>query len=340
MWASQTPGVRNASVEFDEQTLRPTYRLILGTAGSSSGIEIARKMQVSEEILAQAQAMVDPGHAQATEYLRRLKAILEEQENLRAALEKERLDLAQARARLQADYKKKEEARKKEFESALQATIDEFRAESEQAIRVIKERVEAARLRRAGEKQAAQLRKKAAALIAAAWDEKAASAGASRAAPVTAEDLRQIQPGDRVKIRSLDREGIVESVSDETCVVRIGPLRYRAEPSDLMPDKGTSAAPEAPGAGRFEESFADPEAMTELKIIGLTADEALPQVDRLLDQALLKGIEKVHIIHGHGKGILRRSIAQFLSTHPVVERFYPAPPEKGGSGATIVELKK
>jgi DNA mismatch repair protein MutS2 len=77
----------------------------------------------------------------------------------------------------------------------------------------------------------------------------------------------------------------------------------------------------------------------ELKVIGLTADEALDQVDRFLDQAFLSGVDSIRIIHGHGKGILRKAIAQLLATHPQVERFSLAPPDKGGGGATIAIMK-
>jgi len=76
----------------------------------------------------------------------------------------------------------------------------------------------------------------------------------------------------------------------------------------------------------------------ELKVIGLTADEALDRVDRFMDQAVVAGLETVRIIHGHGKGILRRAVAEYLSSHPRVQGFRLAPPEAGGGGATIVEL--
>ena len=86
--------------------------------------------------------------------------------------------------------------------------------------------------------------------------------------------------------------------------------------------------------------MADKETSSELMVIGLTADDAIDRVDKFLDQAFLAGIENIRIIHGHGKGILRRAIAELLSHHPQVERFSLAPPEKGGGGATLVELKK
>jgi DNA mismatch repair protein MutS2 len=149
----------------------------------------------------------------------------------------------------------------------------------------------------------------------------------------------EILEGDRVRIRSIDREGIVESIRDGTYAVMVGPLRYRAGREDLERiAPGKTAAPPEPRRIAVEES--GEEAVSELKVIGLSADEALDRVDKFLDQSFFAGLDSVRIIHGHGKGILRKAIAELLSHHPQVERFNLAPPEKGGGGATIVELKK
>jgi DNA mismatch repair protein MutS2 len=90
VWASQTPGVLNASVEFDERTLRPTYRLITGVAGASSGIEIARRMNLPSEVLDDAKRLLDPAQIQASDYLKKLKLLVDEHASLRDALEEER----------------------------------------------------------------------------------------------------------------------------------------------------------------------------------------------------------------------------------------------------------
>ena len=331
MWAAQTPGVRNASVEFDERTLRPTYRLIMGIAGASSGLEIARRMHVSEEILAWARERIEPIHAQARDYLKRLKESLDSQESLQAALQEERAALAEKYSGLEAEYAKREESRRAEFDAALARVVGEFKEESERAVRKIKDRVEAARARRTAENQAAELRRKSARL----------RPGAEEAgSPVHAPDLtEEIAEGDRVRIQSLDREGRVESIRDGVYGVMIGPLRYRADRKDLEKISG-SRGPAPPPVARVTVVDSAEEAVPELKVIGLSADEALDRVDKFLDQAFFGGLESVRIIHGHGKGILRNAIAEMLSSHPQVERFSLAPPEKGGGGATIVELKK
>lgn len=331
MWASQTAGVRNASVEFDERTLRPTYRLIMGIAGASSGLEIARRMHVAEDILGRAKELIDPTHAQARDYLKRLKETLDEHEQLHTALAEERAALAEKYATLDLEFAKREEARRSEFDAALSKTVAEFKAEGERAIRKIKDHAESSRLKKIVEKHAADLRRKSARL--------SQSPGQTAAPADAAAGCKDIRERDRVRILSLDKEGIVESIRDDTFVIMLGPLRYKADRGDLArlgESTGSAPAPAAIALPADREETA----VTELKVIGLSADEAVDRVDKFLDQAFLADIETVRIIHGHGKGILRNAIAEMLSGHPQVERFNLAPPDKGGAGVTIVELKK
>jgi DNA mismatch repair protein MutS2 len=340
MWASQTEGVRNASVEFDERTLRPTYRLLLGVAGASSGLEIARRTNLDEDILSKAKELIEPSHVQATEYLRRLKETLDEQEALRASLDDERTAVAEKFSKLDAEFARKEAARNQEFEAALAKALGEFKAEGERAVRKIKDRVEAARLKRAVENQAAELRRSAARLrqTPGPGGESPWEAAAMTSRPDISEEINE---GDRVRIQSLDQEGVVETIRDGTYVVIVGSLRYRAERQDLSRLKSSQTASiRMPARRVIAEETADKPVASELKVIGMTADEAVARVDKFIDEAFLAGIENIRIIHGHGKGILRNAIAEHLADHPQVERFSLAPPEQGGAGATLVELRK
>ncbi len=338
MWASQTSGVRNASVEFDERTLRPTYRLLVGVAGSSSGLEIARRMNLDEDILSKAKELIEPSHVQATEYLRRLKEAVDEQEALRASLDEERAAVAEKFSKLDAEFARKESARHQEFETALGKALGEFKAEGERAVRRIKDRVEAARLKRAVENQAAELRRSAAKIRQSAMPLSGQSAEAGTDKTGTSEEINE---GDRVTVESLGREGVVETIRDGTYVVIVGPLRYRAERQDLSKLKSAQTAPVRMPARRvIVEETADKPIASELKVIGMTADEAVDRVDKFIDEAFLAGTENIRIIHGHGKGILRNAIAEHLADHPQVERFSLAPPEQGGAGVTLVELRK
>jgi len=350
MWASQTVGVANASVEFDEHTLRPTYRLILGLAGASSGIEIARRMNVPEAILSEAQGLVEPTHAQAREYLKKLKAMADEQVSIRDALELEREVLAQKFTRLDLDFAKKEDERRAQFEESSARVLRQFESESERLIKSVKDRVEAGRIRKTAAARAADLRRAGQKFK----DELALEAPASSgmgsreqagadSAPLQFHTSSEIQEGDRVRIQSIGQEGIVESVRDGIYTIGLGSLRFRSDIKDLLLISASS--PETPTAEKSMGSSQigaelDATTITELNVIGLTADEAIQRVDKFLDEAFFSGAESVRIIHGHGKGILRRAIAQLLTNHPQVESFSLAPPDKGGGGATFVELRK
>jgi len=353
-WASQTEGVLNASVEFDQKTLRPTYRLLVGVAGASAGIEIARRMNIPEEIISEASALLDPAHKQASDYLRRLELLVEEQESMKKALEEEREATAEKYARLDADFARKEMQRQTEFENRLAEVVREFTSESENLIRSVKDRVEAARVRKEAETRAAQLRRSAGVRL----KKEAASASVSSGATTTAsseapqqqtpsafaEDIADIRERDRVMIKALGKEGTVESVSDNTYTVMVGSLRFRAKRHELQLVKSAepskSARARALPQGVSASINVDEDFDSEINVIGANVDEATDRIDKFLDAAFLAGAEIVRIIHGHGKGVLRSAVAQFLSKHPHVERFSPAPANQGGSGATNVELKK
>jgi DNA mismatch repair protein MutS2 len=341
IWAAQTPGVRNASVEFDEHTLQPTYRLILGVAGASSGLEIASRMSLAESILSAARRLIDPEHAQAREYLRQLKATLDAQENLRAALELERAATADKRTKLDQEYAKREETRKEEFEAALARVIHSFTAESDRAIRSLKDRIETARIKKAAQISTGQLKQTARKLSQEIQSVRPIqNASADLKSENATAEVQEIHEGDKVKVASFNQEGVVESIREGVYTTIVGSLRYKANREELIRiSPGTGAKPfqsQSP-SGTFEA--VEKEISLELNVIGLTADEAIDRVDKFLDESFLAGIDNVRIIHGHGKGILRKAIAKFLKEHPQVEGFNLAPPEQGGGGATLVSLK-
>ncbi len=341
IWASQAESVRNASVEFDERTLRPTYRLILGVAGASAGLEIARRMDVPESILESARGLIDRDQLQAGEYLKRLKAAADEQQALIAALAEEREAAAEKYKSLEEVFAKREAARSAEFDGALSRALEEFKAESDRLIRSLKERAEAERLKRAAANRTAELRRVSDRLRVQTQKSGALQPSQSSSYGTIADHTGEIREGDRVRILSLSREGTIESVHGNGFTVLIGPLRYRADRDDVAVI--ASAAWEAKGGGvqiAAAGADIDSEVPSEINVIGMTADDARERVDKFLDEAFLANKESVRIIHGHGKGILRRAIASLLTGHPQVERFSPAPPEQGGGGATIAELKK
>jgi DNA mismatch repair protein MutS2 len=350
IWASQADGVLNASVEFDEVTLKPTYRLIVGVAGASAGIEIARRMKLPDEIIDQATTLLDPSHTQASEYLRQLKKLVDDEEALRTALEEERQATAEKYARLDIDFAQREIERQRVFESELSKVIREFGAESERLLKTIGDRVTAARLKKEAETRTTELRRSAAVKLRKQFETAPATSKSTSAinANVISNELQrdteEIRERDRVKIRALDREGTVESINDSVYTVLIGSLRFRANRNELQL---ISAAP-APASkhaaalprGISADVSVDQNFTTEINVIGATVDEATDRVDKFLDEAFMAGAETIRIVHGHGKGALRRAIAELLTGHSHVERFNTAPPNEGGAGATIAILKK
>ncbi|MFP5263260.1 MAG: endonuclease MutS2 [Blastocatellia bacterium] len=359
-WASQAEGVLNASVEFDEQTLRPTYRLIVGVAGASSGIEIARRMDVPAEIIEEAITLLDPAHTQASDYLKQLKSLLDEQQAQHAALEEERQATAEKYAGLDLEFARREAARRDEFESQLARALREFNEESARLIESLKDRAAAARLKKDAESRAAELRRSAAARLRkqeatappagpltpspAEGREAGGQAMLGEAAGALAEEAAEIRERDRVRIKSLNQEGTVESVSDDTYTVLVGSLRFRAKRAELQLVKAAApqASKRAAALPRGVSASVDLDKVfsSEINVIGSNVDEATDQVDKFLDEAYMAGAESVRIVHGMGKGALRRAIKELLTGHPHVDRFNQAPSNQGGAGATVVELRK
>ncbi|HET9529438.1 MAG TPA: Smr/MutS family protein, partial [Blastocatellia bacterium] len=222
-----------------------------------------------------------------------------------------------------------------------------------------KDRVVAARLKKEAEARAAELRRSAGARLRKqiAGSPPASTAvgearstrqeiGPDEGLQMTgslAADSEEIHERDRVRIKSLDKEGIVESIDDGNYTVLVGSLRFRARRDELqfvkaaLPHKSKRAEKLPRGVTAtidVDESFSP-----ELNIIGQTVDEATGKVDKFLDEAYLAGADTIRIVHGHGKGALRRAVAELLGGHPHVEGFQKAPDKEGGAGATIVKLR-
>lgn len=352
IWASQAAGVLNASVEFDQVTLRPTYRLIVGVAGASAGLEIARRMNLPDDIIAQATSLLDPAHTQASDYLKQLKKLVDEQDALRAALEDERQVTADKYARMDLEFAQREAERRRTFESQLAQVVRDFSAESDRLLKSVNDRVAAARLKKETEARAAEMRRSASVRLRKQIESAPIPPAPIDPTPPTAAqstdeidfDATTIKERDRVRIKTLQHEGIVESIDDDVYTVLVGSLRFRARRDELQLLK-PAAQPAAKQVAALARGISadvsvDSNFSPEINLIGTTVDQATDRVDKFLDEAYLAGAESVRIVHGHGKGTLRKAIAEFLTGHTHVEGFKPAAPNEGGNGATTVILKK
>jgi DNA mismatch repair protein MutS2 len=402
MYAANEPGVLNASVDFDEKTLRPTYRLLVGIAGSSSGLEIARRFDMPREVIEHATAQVKESSRNATEYLRHIKREAEEAAALRHALEEERAAVAEKFASLDKEAQKHERERQAEFERALAQAIAEFEAHSRDLVAKVEERAQRVKVEREAQRHAAELKREAQRAAQAARRSSQASLSQGQEAglpsklrgvhvirdgqvitegptrrntqPTEAVDResilvqsdapppRALKVGDRVRLVSFGSTGIVDQIKNDEAEVRVGSLRMREKLSnlELIGSLGVPPVDHAQDARATktraalaqqarttelhlhssEPSRSELKAVAELNLIGKTTDEAVEMVDKFLDAAFLNGRNEVRIIHGRGTGALRRAIAELLEGHPHVARFSAAPQDKGGTGATIVELKQ
>ena len=387
-YAANEAGVVNASVEFDDKTLQPTYRLLVGVAGASSGIEIARRFGFPDELVRAAATHVTESSRHATEYLRRIKRESEEAEALRRALEEERAAVAEKYGALDREAQRREQTRQQDFERELRATVADFERRSRELVAQIEDRATRLRVEREAERHTAELKREA--QRAAQQARPAAKASATETTPGSVRVVRPeratevgrastntggdaaatfqrstveraIVAGDTVRLRSLGTTGAVVSVNNGEAEVRVGSLRLREKLVNLELLERVAAVATAKGdqtgrgarmdrwaaaarttANRTEvnlrQSKAQPDA--ELNLIGQPTDEAADALDKFLDHAYLDGLARVRIIHGHGTGALRRAVAHHLQHHPHVATHAPAPPDQGGAGATVAELKQ
>jgi DNA mismatch repair protein MutS2 len=372
MYAANEDAVVNASVEFDEKTLQPTYKLLVGIAGSSSGLEIARRFGFPAEIVRAAGEHVNTSARDAARYLRTIQREAEESVALRRALEEERAAVAEKYASLDQEAQKKESARAASFERELLETIEEFEKRSREMVSKIEDRAERARVEREAQKRTAELKREAqraaraatasststseharprgvrvmrdGQLVDAASSDAAAQDEAARSVPT-----REIRVGDQVRLRSFGSVGVVEALHGDSAEVRVKALRFREKVSNLdlvlaaPPQAETGRAALLKRVSRGTEvrlTAPDEEISSELNVIGRTTDEATDEVDKFLDHAVINGLQHVRIVHGHGTGALRKAIAELLRGHPHVSRYAQAPQDQGGAGATVVELKQ
>jgi DNA mismatch repair protein MutS2 len=376
MYAANEEGVTNASVEFDERTLQPTYRLLVGVAGSSAGIEIARRFRLPDAVIESARARVGEQSLAAAEYLRRIQREAEEAEQLRRALEEERRAVADKYASLDAVAERRERERQAEFAKTLERAVADFEREARELYSKIEDRAQRLRVEREAERRAAELRREAqkvrtqARAAAARTSDSARGTGeqggvrvvrhtredeagtASSSSTNEAVEQREIAVGDEVRLRTLGMKGTVERISGGEAEVRAGSLRFREKLSnlELLAPAPKKEREDDTLAGRLRQmqqrgtevklKHTREDTDAELNLIGRTTDEARDEVDRFLDEAYLNGHTHVRIIHGHGTGALRRAVADLLRTHPHVARFDLAPENQGGAGATVVELKQ
>ncbi|WP_018130772.1 endonuclease MutS2 [Effusibacillus pohliae] len=326
-YAYSHPEAINASVEFDVESLRPTYRLLIGVPGRSNAFAISERLGLRKEIIEDAKSRMHADNIQVDELIRRLEAnqlqaerdrreaaeLRKETEALRAELEKEREQLWQQQQRLieRAEEEAREIVRKAEREA--QSIILELRRIRQQEGANVKEH------------ELIELRKKL---------EEAAPAGRERRVQRKTAEQQELRTGDTVRVLTFNQKGTVLEVGAGEALVQIGSIKMKIKLSDL--EKIEEKKQDTRGMVKRKS---DEPTRLELDLRGATVEEATYEIDRYLDSAVMAGLSQVSIIHGKGTGALRAGVHEFLKKHPQVRSFRIGEHGEGHTGVTIVTLK-
>ena len=360
-YAANTPSVLSANMGFDEETLAPTYHLEIGRPGKSSGIAMAERLGLPHDVVERARQSLSSAHLEVEQFLARLKADADAATRMRADLETRLSALEKREREWNETQHKKELERAAAWQRELDALLRNLEERAEQKLRELSSQAPRAMRPQEVSKKAAQvtskLRQQAQedlrqTLVAHLGGDLGSelggdivggsAAGGQAAAPLNIFlPPRKAGVGDSVKLKSLGKTGVVRSKSGDSLEVEVGLLRTRVTLDDVeevIPARAQVAAPQAARVHVTLEPVTHG-SLSEINVIGDTADEARRRVDKFLDNAYLASLSRVRVIHGSGKGILRKSLAEMFAEHPHVEKFSAAPQEEGGAGATIVELK-
>ncbi len=356
IYAANDESVINASVEFNEKTLQPTYRLLVGLAGASSGIEIARRFGIRDEVIETARQNLDISAQKSETYLRQLQTETTNAVDLRRALEEEREAVAYKYATLEIEAKKREKERRREFETQLAETVEGFEKQSKAFInsiedKALKAKLDKERLARKAELNRAVLQKVQGSKfkVQSSFDSTQDSGLGIQNSEFRIEDS-PIVVGAKVRT-SFGSVGTVEKIDKDMAEVAIGAMRLREKLSNLQTVSVQTETPneavkqtrgeKLQSAAKNSNLRLDTEDLSaELNLIGQTTSDAEYEIDRFLDEAYLAALPRIRIIHGFGTGALKNFVHHFLKGHPHVEKFSFAPPDQGGNGATIAELKQ
>lgn len=336
MYAANDPHVVNASVEFDEKTLQPTYKLLIGLAGASSGIEIARRFGIGQTVIDAARQNLDISAQEAENYLKKLQTETKIATDLRIALEEEREAVALKYASLEVEAVKKEKTRQKEFEGVLANTVEEFDRQSKAFLRTLEDKALKNRLEKERLTRKADLNR---AVLSKVQDTGRSQGTEQRPGGSVGDAAAEIAIGARV-ITSFGNTGTVERMDKDVAEVLVGGMRLREKIANLQiaPEQGEKrTVKNAPSPARDIDGL-DIEA--ELNLIGKTTADAEYELDRFLDEAYMASLPRVRIIHGFGTGALKNYVQHFLKGHPHIAKFGFASSVQGGQGATVAELKR
>ena len=327
-FAHEIPGMENGAMEFDVTTLQPTFRLHLGTPGSSYAFEIAQRLGLPLEV-------IEDASARTGEETRKLEKLISELDQRRQEYEEKLQHLDRRRTETAAMSQEYEEKLR-----AVRAEKEQFRKEAlEESKRILEEanaRVERAVAQIRQQQARGKAIKEGKTAIRHALTD--VETELRSMAPPRCSKAPEVQTGDRVWIQSFGREGTVLSLRGPSgrVQVQVGSVKVELSPTELkVLEKAEPKKKEFTSVLSGKSASLSPE----IHLRGMTFDEASQVVDKYLDDAFLANLKTVTVIHGKGTGVLRRKIGEFLQSHTMVKSQRLGAWNEGGSGVTIVEMK-
>jgi DNA mismatch repair protein MutS2 len=345
--------VLNAAAGVDEVTLAPNYQLRLGVPGASAGIQTAERLGLNAAIITAARQRLSSQQVDIARFLDRLHGELTQLEEERKATREEQYALNQQRAKLAREGDVEMRNRTRELETKLASLLKDFEFQMRETVRAIEDRVGQQKLSKEAERRILRLRREFQESFnqTVVAHRTGADVGDANAQPHV---LKHIAVGDKVRIKSMNKVAIVQrEIEKDVFEVALGPIKMRVKRDECsaLPPLGEESAvekrPDPLAAARKQKNVhvtvtsANTDDMRmEINLIGRTVDEATGELEKYLDRAFLAGLPRVRVIHGHGAGILRRGVREFLKSHPHVAMINEAPQNEGGQGATLVELRQ
>ncbi|MCX6635225.1 MAG: Smr/MutS family protein, partial [Acidobacteria bacterium] len=337
VYGATTPGVENGSMGFDDRTLEPTFLLRLGAPGKSAGLDIASRLGLPRAMIDRARAAMTSSERDLARLIGELHQRLADLGEEQQALKEAQADLAAREKTLEREWSQRESAKIKELERRSDLLMERFEAQAQETISSI--------LQTAGQRKTAEQAQRKVAHAKRAFREELETTVLSTQSDAREGELAQGRPrvreGSRVRLRGVREPARVRRLlAHDLLEVEAGFLKMQVSVDDVL-----EVLQDAPDQERLPKgvSFqAGPRwnvSYREINLIGKRAEEACDLVDKFLDDAAMASVDRVRIVHGHGMGILKKAIAGLLTASPHVDKFYPAPPAEGGTGATVVELK-
>jgi DNA mismatch repair protein MutS2 len=346
-YASTTPGVVNAAVEFDDVNLCPTYRLMVGVPGGSSGIAIAQRLGLAKSIIEHARSLLAPESREAADLIAYLHRSRDELDRLQQQMTAERHALEEERRKLRTEWVERQQKRIKELEEKFAEMQKRFDENVARVIEATKERELRAQLEKSARRKMQDVRSEAReelnAAVVLTLSESQADLGISVATEAVSPE--RLQPGARIRLRGFNKPVIFRRLDGSSAEIEAGPLRMKVAIDEITGIEQPAAAKQAGVAASLSAARSSVSAPVregssdEINVIGSTVEEATERVDKFLDDAALAHLPRIRIIHGHGTGALRKGLATFLASHPLVQHHTFEAEDRGGKAITVVELR-